>query len=95
MKMERNTETMDDSYKYERLLIAELKKIHDDKDFILGVLSDAKTEENFKICLDFTKQGIDVTEPNLLMLSLDLAKEGPQAYEKYWKAEDTSQHDKS
>ena len=39
---------MDDSYKYERLLIAELKKIHDDKDFILGVLSDAKTEENFK-----------------------------------------------
>lgn len=75
-------------YKYEKLLIAELKKINDDKDFILGVLSDAKTEENFKICLDFIKQGIEVTEPNLLMLSLDLAKEGPQAYEKYWKVND-------
>ena len=39
---------MDDPYKYERLLIAELKKIHNDKGFILGVLSDAKTEENFR-----------------------------------------------
>lgn len=29
---------MDDPYKYERLLIAELKKIHNDKGFILGVL---------------------------------------------------------
>lgn len=70
---------------YERLLISELKKINNDRDFILGVLSDAKTEENFKICLDFINQGIDVTEPNLLMLSLDLNKEGTQAYEKYWK----------
>ena len=52
------------------------QKKNNDRDFILGVLSDAKTEENFKICLDFIKQGIDVTEPNLLMLSLDLDKEG-------------------
>ena len=95
MKIERKTATMDDSYKYERLLISELKKISNDRDFILGVLSDAKTEENFKICLDFIKQGIDVTEPNLLMLSLDLDKEGPQAYEKYWKEANTNQHDKS
>lgn len=49
MKMERNTATMDGPYKYERLLISELKKINNDRDFILGVLSDAKTEENFKI----------------------------------------------
>lgn len=81
---------MDGPYKYERLLISELKKINNDRDYILGVLSDAKTEENFKICLDFIKQGIDVTEPNLLMLSLDLAKEGPQAYEKYWKEENAN-----
>ena len=86
---------MDDPYKYERLLIAELKKIHDDRDFILGVLSFAGTEENFKICLDFINQGIDVTEPNLLMLSTDLAKEGPPAYEKYWKVEDINKYDKS
>ena len=80
---------MDDPYKYERLLIAELKKIHNDKGFILGVLSDAKTEENFKICLDFIKQGIDV------MLSLDIDKEDPQAYEKYWKEENINKHAKS
>lgn len=86
---------MDDPYKYERLQISELKKKNNDRDFILGVLSDAKTEENFKICLDFIKQGIDVTEQNLQMLSLDLDKEGPQAYEKYWKEENTNQHDKS
>ena len=79
MKMERNTATIDDPYKYERLLISELKKINNDRDFIFGVLSFAGTEENFKICLDFIKQGIDVTEQNLQMLSLDLDKEGPQA----------------
>ena len=28
--MERNTATMDDPYKYERLLISELKKINND-----------------------------------------------------------------
>ena len=95
MKMERNTTTMDDPYKYERLLISELKKINNDRDFILGVLSFAGTEENFKICLDFIKQGIDVTEQNLQMLSLDLDEEGPQAYEKYWKIENTNQHDES
>lgn len=93
--MERKTAIMNAPYKYEKLLIRELKKINDDRDFILGVLSDAKTEENFKICLDYINQGIDVTEPNLLMLSLDLDKEGPKAYEKYWKAEDIHKHGKS
>ena len=86
---------MNDPYKYERLLISELKKINDDRDFILGVLSFAGTEENFKICLDFIKQGIDVNEQNLQMLSLDLDEEGTQAYEKYWKAEDINKYDKS
>jgi hypothetical protein len=76
------------SYKYEKKLIKELKKINDDRDFILGILSFAGTEENFKICLDFINQGIDVTEQNLQMLSLDLDEEGPQAYEKYWKVND-------
>ena len=42
--MERKTAIMNDPYKYERLLISELKKINDDRDFILGVLSFAGTE---------------------------------------------------
>ena len=86
---------MDDPYKYERLLISELKKINDDRDFILGVLSFAETEENFKKCLEFIEQSVEVTEPNLLMLATDLGNEGPSAYEKYWKAEDINKYDKS
>ena len=35
-----------------------------------------------------------MNEQNLQMLSLDLDEEGPQAYEKYWKVENISQHDK-
>ena len=93
--MERNTAIMDDPYKYERLLISELKEINNDRDFILGILSFAETEENFKKCLEFIEQGVEVTEPNLLMLATDLGNEGPSAYEKYWKEENTNQHDKS
>lgn len=78
-------------YKYEKQLIKELKNIYDNRDFILGVLSFAETEENFKKCLDFIKQGKEVTEANLLMLATDLGNEGPQAYEKYWKVKDSGQ----
>ena len=86
---------MNDPYKYEKLLISELKKINDDRDFILGILSFAETEENFKKCLEFIEQGVEVTEPNLLMLATDLGNEGPSAYEKYWKVEDINKYDKS
>ena len=48
-------------YKYEKQLIKELKKIHDNRDFILGILSFAETEENFKKCLEFIEQGVEVT----------------------------------
>ena len=75
-------------YKYEKQLIKELKKIHDNRDFILGFLSFAETEENFKKCLEFIEQGVEVTEPNLLMLATDLGNEGTSAYEKYWKVND-------
>lgn len=74
-----------EDYKYEKQLIKELKKIRDDRDFILGILSFAETEENFKKCLEFIEQGVDVTEPNLIMLATDLGNEGTEAYEKYWK----------
>lgn len=93
--MERETAIMNDPYKYEKLLISELKKINDDRDFILGILSFAETEENFKKCLEFIEQGVEVTEPNLLMLATDLGNEGPSAYEKYWKVEDINKYDKS
>jgi hypothetical protein len=73
------------------ILIRELRKIRNDDDFIIGVISNAKTEENYELVLEFIKQDIDVTPPNLLMLSLDLNKGGKEYYDKYWKLEKESQ----
>ena len=73
------------------ILIRELRKIRNDDDFIIGVISNAKTEENYKLVLEFIKQDIDVTPPNLLMLSLDLNKGGKEYYDKYWNLEKKSQ----
>lgn len=73
------------------ILIRELRKIRNDDDFIIGVISNAKTEENYKLVLEFIKQDIDVTPPNLLMLSLDLNKGGKEYYDKYWNLEKESQ----
>ena len=73
------------------ILIKELRKIRNDDDFIIGIISNAKTEENYELVLEFIKQDIDVTPPNLLMLSLDLNKGGKEYYDKYWNLEKESQ----
>ena len=73
------------------ILIRELRKIRNDDDFIIGIISNAKTEENYELVLEFIKQDIDVTPPNLLMLSLDLNKGGKEYYDKYWNLEKESQ----
>ena len=73
------------------ILIKELRKIWNDDDFVIGVMCDANTEEYIELVLEFIKQGVEVTPPNLLMLSLDLKNGGKEYYDKYWKPEKESQ----
>ena len=82
---------MDESRK---LLLKKLKKIWDDKDFIVGVLSDITTEENCQLILEYIDNGIEVTPPNLTMLSLDLKNGGKEYYKKYWSVENEQRNNK-
>ena len=82
---------MDESRK---LLFKKLKKIWDDTDFIVGVLSDITTEENCQLILEYIDNGIEVTPPNLVMLCLDLKNGGKEYYDKYWKLDDEQRNNK-
>ena len=73
------------------ILIRELRKIWNDDDFVIGVICDANTEEYIELVLEFIKQGVEVTPPNLVMLCLDLKNGGKEYYDKYWKLEKESQ----
>lgn len=75
-------------------LIGKLKNIWNDKDFIVGVLSDITTEENCRLILEYIDKGYEVTPPNLTMLSLDLKNGGKDYYEKYWSLENGQRNNK-
>lgn len=49
-----------------------LKTVSKDKDFILGVLMDAETEEDQQIIIDYIDKGEDVNEQNVTLLSVFL-----------------------
>ena len=46
-----------------------LKTVSKDKDFILGVLLDAETEEDQQVIIDYIDKGEDVNEQNVTLLS--------------------------
>lgn len=49
-----------------------LKTVSKDKDFILGVLLDAETEEDQQVIIDYIDKGEDVNEQNVTLLSVFL-----------------------
>lgn len=49
-----------------------LKTVSKDKDFILGVLLDAETEEDQQVIIDYIDKGEDVNEQNVSLLSVFL-----------------------
>lgn len=53
-------------------LVYKLKQINDDKDFILGVLTKAETDKNYRIILDYTDNGEEVDEETVKVLSVYL-----------------------
>lgn len=53
-------------------LFNKLKAFYNDKDFILGIMSNAPHEEDMKNLMDYMDNGQDVTIDNLILLSLEL-----------------------
>lgn len=49
-----------------------LKTVSKDKDFILGALLDAETEEDQQAIIDYIDKGEDVNEQNVTLLSVFL-----------------------
>lgn len=55
-----------------RRLFERLKEIENDRDFVIGVMSSAKTEEIASTILDYIENGKDVTLESIILLSLEL-----------------------
>lgn len=66
---------MNDTDKIKIKLIKRLKTISDDEDFIIGVISNAKHDDDRKSLIEYIDKGEKVTYEQLLMLSLWLGQE--------------------
>lgn len=64
-----------------RKLFDKLKDFYPDKDFVIGVISNVDTAENYQKIIDFIDKGEDVTVESIIALSvlLDDATEKPRA----------------
>lgn len=58
-----------------RELFNKLNNFHHDKDFVVGVMSNAKHDEDRKTILQFMESDEDVTIENIILLSLHLNNE--------------------
>ena len=58
--------------KLQEKLVDKLKTVSKDKDFILGVLMDAETEEDQQTIIDYIDKGEDINEQNISLLSVFL-----------------------
>lgn len=58
-----------------RELFNKLNNFHHDKDFVVGVMSNATHEEDRKTIIDYMDTGEDVTIENIILLSLHLSNE--------------------
>lgn len=52
-----------------------LQDFYNDRDFVVGVMSNAKHEEDRKTIIDFMDYGDEVTVENIILLSLELGNE--------------------
>lgn len=53
-------------------LFNKLKEFHNDKDFVVGVISNTKHDEDMQSIIDYIDNGEDVTVENIILLSLHL-----------------------
>lgn len=61
--------------KTEKKLIQVLRDIWDDKEFVLGVVTDLETDEERQAVLDFIKSNDDVTTEDIVLLALHIDNE--------------------
>ena len=61
--------------KTEKQLIQVLRDIWDDKEFVLGVVTDLETDEERQAVLDFIKSNDDVTTEDIVLLALHIDNE--------------------
>lgn len=59
--------------KIKRKLFEKLKEFYRDKDFVGGVMSNVQHDEDRQVIIDYIEKGEDVTEKNIILLSLYLS----------------------
>lgn len=65
-----------------RRLFDKLKNFYSDRDFVLGVISNVDTDENYQKILDYIDKGEDVSVESILTLSVLLDHETQKLKEK-------------
>lgn len=66
---------MVDEKEIKRKLFDKLKAFYPDKDFVIGVISNAKYDDDRKAIIDYMENGEDVSVENIILLSLHLKNE--------------------
>ena len=56
-----------------RILFDKLKEFHKDKDFVVGVMSNAKNTEDQQTIVDFIENNDEATVEDIILLSLHLS----------------------
>ena len=63
---------MIDTKEIKKKLFAKLKEYYPDKDFVVGVMSNAKNDENRQAIINYIDNGENVSVENIILLSLHL-----------------------
>lgn len=66
---------MVDEKEIKRKLFDKLKAFYPDKDFVIGVISNAKYDDDRKAIIDYMENGEDVSVENIILQSLHLKNE--------------------
>lgn len=66
---------MADTKAVKRKLFDKLKKYHNDKDFVCGVVSNTQNDEDRQTIINYIDNSEDVTIENIILLSLHLKNE--------------------
>lgn len=66
---------MADEKEIKRKLFDKLKAFYPDKDFVVGVISNVKYDDDRQVIIDYMENGEDVSVKNIILLSLHLKNE--------------------
>ena len=66
---------MKDTKEMKRKLFDKLKEYHNDKDFVCGVVSNTRNDEDRQTIIDYIDNGENVSVETIILLSLHLKNE--------------------